>query len=84
MVGLLTAMHQNDPRNLLKVATRSELADSELATAAADLEAQGYVAAADVLRSHARTCRVETIKLRALACGQTYMARAQQPVPRKS
>lgn len=76
-------MQQNDPRALLKVAARSELADTELAMAAADLEAQGYGAAADVLRGHARTCRVDAIRLRALAGGQTYLTRAQQSVSRK-
>ena len=77
-------MHHNDPSKLLKVAARSELADSELATAAADLEAQGYGAAAEVLRGHARACRVDAIQLRALAGGQTYMRLTEQPVSRKS
>ena len=77
-------MHHNDPSKLLKVAARSELADSELATAAADLEAQGYGAAAEVLRGHARACRVDVIRLRALAGGQTYMGLAQHSIRRKS
>jgi hypothetical protein len=77
-------MHYNDPGKLLKVAARSELADCELARAAADLEAQGYGAAADVLLGHARACRVDAIQLRALAGGQTYMRLAEQPVSRKS
>ena len=77
-------MQHDASGNLLKNAAGSELADTELATAAADLEAQGYDAAAELLRSHARACRVDAMQMRAPAGGQTYMELARQPVRRKS